>query len=331
MQVHVSKSPGLRNDLLLTIPRAELEGLVLHIANRQRLAALPGLVRHVPVQDPDERREVAACKIPVEQHLALMSWRGVGLLATDGSPQFPIFAVGSRNVGNNHGFVAWQADQSPRLFHVRGDPVNYSAYSCLVAYAHGRLAIRSLRFHADRVVDQTSDITDSVAWCVFGNQVLRDGAIVDVSETADQFYDVRHILAFDRENAAGRQIENEIFADYPRGLRENVVRAWRELGVPRNRFLHNCLGLSDDSVFILQREGTVEEMAQWLRDAGARDGLILDNGASVFCWSWWQYPHGGFLFAAPDYRPNASAVIVFVLKGSAALNLPAGSVSYSII
>jgi len=93
------------------------------------------------------------------------------------------------------------------------------------------------------------------------------------------------------------------------------LRALREKGVPRNRFLHNCLGLSEDSIFILQRERTIEEIAHWLKEVGAKDGLILDNGASVFCWAWWLHPKSGFLFSAPDFRPNASAVIAFILKG----------------
>jgi hypothetical protein len=129
----------------------------------------------------------------------------------------------------------------------------------------------------------------------------------------------------------GRQIEAEIYAGYPERFCENVLSAWREKGVPRNRSLHSCLGLSEDNLFILQREGTIEEVAHWLWEVGAKDGLILDNGASPFCWAWWLYPKGGFLFTAPDYRSNASAVIAFILKGPAATDLPGGSMSFSVV
>jgi len=103
------------------------------------------------------------------------------------------------------------------------------------------------------------------------------------------------------------------------------------------------LGLSKENVFILQREGTVEEVGHYLKDAGAQDGLILDNGASPFCYAWWscrtehwtrEHPRtdrGGFLFTAPDFRPPASSVLVFILKGPAMTKLPSGSVSYSIV
>jgi len=331
MKVQINKSAGVRNDLLLVKSRSEIEDVLFHIGSREQLMQLPGLLRHVPKQDRGERRQVSECKIPVEEHLKRLSVGEQVLLGGDGRLTRPVVVVGSRNVGNNHGFVAWQKDENPKLFHVRGDPLNYPSYSCLVRHQDGRLAIRSLCFEKERVLEGHTDITEEVTWCVYANWVLRDGKVINVEEIIDQFYDIRHVLAFDREHPLGRQIEAEIYEGYPEGFRENVLRVWREKGIPRNRFLHNCLGLSEDSVIILQREGTIEEVAHWLREAGAKDGLILDNGASVFCWAWWLYPKGGFLFTAPDYRPPASAVIAFVLKGPAVTNLPSGSVSFSTV
>jgi len=110
-----------------------------------------------------------------------------------------------------------------------------------------------------------------------------------------------------------------------------------EKGLPRNRFFHNCIGISDENVYILQREGTVEEVANWLKDAGARDGIILDNGGCVLLgmeegpFQQNGYPKGGILFSAPDFRAPSSAVVVFVLKGPAATCLPGGSVSYAVL
>jgi hypothetical protein len=330
MEIRLNRTPGLRNDLLVVIARSEIEDALFHIAHREKLRQLPGLLRHVPKQNPDERRQVNECKVPVEGHLELLTQRGHGLLDAKGTPTRRVVAIGSRNVGNNHGFVAWQRDESPKLFQVTGDLLNYPAYSCLVRHQDGRLAVRALNFKADRVFEGETDITEEVAWCVYANWVLRDGKVVSIEEIIDQFYDIRHVLAFDRQHESGRQIEAEIFEGYPERFRENALRALKR-GVPRNRFLHNCLGLSDDSIFILQREGTIEEVAHWLREAGAKDGLILDNGASPFCWAWWPYPKGGFIFTAPDFRPRASAVIAFVLRGPAATDLPGGSVSFTVL
>ena len=101
--------------------------------------------------------------------------------------------------------------------------------------------------------------------------------------------------------------------------------------MPRNRFLQNALGLCKENLYIFQREGTIEEIGHWLKEAGAKDGIILDNGGSVFCWAWWGYPKGGYIFTAPDFRPPSSAVIALVLKGPARTDLPGGSVSFSVV
>jgi hypothetical protein len=331
MEICLNKSHGLRNDLQIVLPRVEVDDTLFHIANRGRLMQLPGLVRHVPKQDPNVRRQVNDCKIPVEEHLKLLTERGQALLDHNGYPKRRVIAIGSRNVGNNHGFIAWQKNENPKPFNIQGDPLNYPSYSCLIRHRTGRLAVQALRFDRDRVFDGDAEVTEEVEWCVFANWVLRDGKVVNIEDVIEQFYDIRHVLAFDREREAGRQIEAEIYKDYPGRYRENAIRALRDQGAPRNRYLHNCLGLSDDFIFILQREGTIEEVANWLKDAGAKDGIILDNGGSVFCWAWWLHPKGGFLFTAPDFRPASSAVIAFVLKGPAAPHMPSGSASFSVV
>ena len=167
-------------------------------------------------------------------------------------------------------------------------------------------------------------------------------------EIIEQFYDIRHVLAtYDRTiqqedrrtkefHDVGWEKESKIYDGYPDRFRENALQALREYGIPRNRFFHNCLGLSEDNIFILQREGTIEEVAHWLREAGAKDGIILDNGGSVFCWAWWlnaegKHPQGGFLFTSPDFRPPSSAVVALVLKGPVLTDLPTGSVSFSAV
>ncbi len=331
MEISIRKTPGLRNDLLLVLPRSEVEDVRLHIASRERLMGLPGLVRHIPEQDPAEREAVNDCKVCVEDHLRSMSTAGRPLLDGGGNPMRRLIAVGARNLGNNHNAIAWQHDLSPRLFKVRGDPMNLSRYCCITWLRERTLALRDLSFAGDRVLDNDTDISGVVDWCAYGSPILRGGEVLSLDKTISEYSDIRHVLAFVRESPEGRHIEKEIFQNYPESYRENTLRAWREQGVPRQRFLHNALGLSKDHIFIVQREGTPEEVANWLKEAGAADGILLDNGASVFCWAWWLHPKGGFLFAAPDYRPPASAIVAFVLKGAPRVSLPTGSVSFTIL
>jgi hypothetical protein len=329
MDVSIRKTDGVRNDLLIVIDRKDLDAALLHVAHRDRLRRQPGLTRH---REPtlDEREANRACKIVVEEHL-----NRLGLLDSDGRPPRRIVAIGNRNLGNNHGVVAWQADETPPLFHLEGDPLNYRAYSCLTARRDGGLEIRDLRFTEDgrRVedVEDGRDLSDRIAWATYGQRILRQQRVVNIDEIIEQFYDIRHVLAYDYNRPEGRNIASDLYKDYPGSFRANALHAWRDLGVPRNRYLHNCIGLSRESVFILQREGTPEEVALWLREAGADDGIILDNGGSVACWTWWIYPHGGFLFTAPDFRPPASSILAFILKGPVRVSLPGGSVAYTVV
>jgi hypothetical protein len=82
--------------------------------------------------------------------------------------------------------------------------------------------------------------------------MLKAGRMVRVEGMIDQFYDIRHVLAFGTNTPLGQQIEAEIYESYPDRFRENALRALREKRVPRNWFLHNAVGLSHYEVLILQ-------------------------------------------------------------------------------
>ena len=142
-----------------------------------------------------------------------------------------------------------------------------------------------------------------------------------------EFFDIRHVLAFDWSGP----LRNQIYSGYPDSFRTNALDALFQ-GVPRSRYMHNAVGLSRQSIIILQREGTIEEIAGWLREAGAEDGLVFDNGGSVFTWAWFVNGYrGGFLFSAPDFRPPSSAVLAFELDRPLRAEPPSGSVSATVL
>ena len=72
--------------------------------------------------------------------------------------------------------------------------------------------------------------------------------------------------------------------------------------MPRARYVHNAVGVNADEVIVVQREGTIEEIGAALVDAGADDGVILDNGGSVVCWVWWANDYA----AASSRRPSTT-------------------------
>jgi hypothetical protein len=329
MRLEIARVEGLRNDLVLQLDRSEIESALLSIANRDRLMALPGIPRHREATD-EEARGIDDAKVLLEEHL-----RRLGFLGNDGKAARRAIAVSNRNLGTNHGHLAWQRQETPRIFAIREDPRPRRHLSCLTSWVDGRVSIEDLRFDydADRVYEAHAgrDLVDEIDWATSGQRVLHDGRVSRIDEIADHFYDVRHVLAFDRRREAGERTKREIYRGYPQAFRDNVLRAWRDLGIPRARYVHNAIGISADALFIVQREGTVEEIGDALKSAGATDGLILDNGGSVACWVWWANLYaGGIVSPTVDYRPPGTSAIAFVLKGPLNVELPGGSVSYSV-
>jgi hypothetical protein len=328
MKLEITRLEGQRNDLLLRLERSEIETALLSVANRQQLMALPGMPRHRVATAPEQQR-VAESKIPLEDHL-----RRLGVTGEAGRAERRAVAISNRNLGTNHGHVAWQRSETPRAFRILEDPGSYPSYSCLTLRRGGTLSIEDLRFDfaADRLYHAVDgeDLTEVVEWATFGQCVVRRGRVSGIDDLAGQFYDARHLLAFDQHRDAGDRIRQEIYQGYPASFEANVRRAWRESGVPRARYVHGAIGLSADALFVLQREGTVEEIGCALASAGADDGVILDNGGSVGCWVWWANRYaGGIVSPTIDYRPPGTSAIAFILKGPLTIDLPGGSVSYS--
>lgn len=330
MRLEINRVEGLRNDLLLRLERSEIEDARLSVANRDRLLELPGIPRHREAT-PDEAAAIAGATIPLEQHLIQM-----GIIAPPAAaPLRRAVAISNRNLGTNHGHLAWQRAASPRCFRIREDPCDYAAYSCLICRRDGTLTIDDLRFEGEqgRVFGARSgnELGDEIEWATFGQQVLRDGRVATFDEIGHHFYDVRHVLAFEPYRSEGENVRQAAYRGYPSAFRDNVKRLWREHGVPRARYFHNALGLSGDAVIVIQREGTIEEIGAALRDAGADDGLILDNGGSVVCWVWWANLYqGGIVSPTVDYRPGGTSAIAFVLKGPVNIEPLGGSISPSL-
>jgi hypothetical protein len=330
MRLEINRVEGLRNDLLLRLERREIEAALLSISDRDRLMKLPGIPRHRDTT-PDEHQGLSACRIPIDAHL-----RRLRVLDESGTLRKRAVAFSNRNLGTNHGNLAWQLAATPRIFRIAEDPCDYSSHTCLTSWRGGGLSIEELVFDlsadAVRAARDGRDLSDEIEWATFGQRVLHRGHVARVEDIADQFYDIRHVLAFDHHRMQGDEIRHMIYRDYPRGFKDHVLSAWREVGIPRARYFHNAIGLSSDSIIVLQQEGTVEEIGTALKAAGADDGILLDNGGSVVCWVWWANLYaGGTVSTTVDYRPDGTSAIAFLLKGPMMTDLPGGSVSYTVV
>jgi hypothetical protein len=330
MHLTITRLEGLRNDLLLRLERAEIDRALLSVAHRDRLIRLPGIPRH-RVATSAEQRSLEDAKIPIEEHL-----RQLGVVDASGRTRRRAVAVSNRNLGTNHGHLAYQRLETPRVFVIPEDPCDHPVYSCLTAWRSGLLSIEELRFdvagqRVQRAADG-QDLSEEIEWATCGQPVLQRGRVARFDEIADRFYDIRHVLAFNADRQESEAHRRAIYRDYPKAFRENLLTAWAAQGMPRARYFHHAVGLGADAVLILQREGTIEEIGEALKAAGADDGVILDNGGSVACWVWWanQYA-GGLVSPTVDYRPPGTSAIAFVLKGPVRTDLPPASASYSVL
>ncbi|MEM4723406.1 MAG: hypothetical protein QXP01_00165 [Candidatus Hadarchaeum sp.] len=345
---------------------------------RHRLPTMPEDLELPASQDPSTGEwlrwdmGLKRYKVPPESHLepvvSLGSNRavhGLNLLDGDGNPTRPLILIGNRNLGNNPGFVAWHSQKQPRLFHLQGEFFEDEkglprVFTMLTAWKDGDLTIEPVTFkpkgneYAPCLPQSHPRKEEEIVWCTYGQQVLRNGKVVPIEEIIDQFYDVRHVfwLPTHQGNQTSCPIGEEelraLYAYYPTEPKE--LTRWKETllrelyaGRPRSRYFHNAVGVSADKVFILQRHGTPEEIGYWLREEGAEDGLILDNGGSVFTWAWWAFRDvrqvggkavvriGNVIFSAPAWRPPTISLIAFVLKGPPRHVEPPGAVSMAVV
>jgi len=373
VDVRIRMRHGLNQDLCLKIEAAEIDDVLLSMPGWEELAESYGYLRH-PVSDLPRDFDLPASldprtgewcrwdagikryKVDPEQHLKKtipigddVAVQGMGLANENGEISRRMILIGNRNLGNNFGFVAWHHQRQPQCFHLKGEPIEDDTYTCLACWKNGKGAtIERLCFRWDdndralhpAAVGDQEDLSEKLSWCTYGQQVLRDGEIVPIEEIIHEFYDARHVLHYPVSSREREHELRQLYEGYPRMFRGRLLAAWRS-GRPRSRYLHNAVGIGSKGIVILQRHGTIEEIAQWLRDEGADDGMILDNGGSVFTWAWWPtrdisrvngrriIQSGHSVFNAPDWRPASISLIAFVLKGPVRHNEPAGSVAFS--
>jgi hypothetical protein len=166
MRLEITRLEGLRNDLLLRIERSELDDALLTVANRDRLLELPGMPRH-RAATTDEADRMAAAKVPLEEHR-----RRMDIVDASGRARRRAVAISNRNLGTNHGHVAWQRAEQPPVFRTLEDPVDYGVYSCLTWWRDKRLSVEQLRFDVaqQRIhsPDGGRELGGEVVWASFG-------------------------------------------------------------------------------------------------------------------------------------------------------------------
>ncbi|MEK6284191.1 MAG: hypothetical protein AABO57_00455 [Acidobacteriota bacterium] len=110
----------------------------------------------------------------------------------------------------NTGFVNNPLTEEPRLLHLWDEPISSRIYTCLVKWNQGGYTISPVRFNRNLtglnrrdpevVLIDGKPVADQIEFAVFGQQVVRNGAVVDARQIVHQFSDIRHLLAIPNLN-----------------------------------------------------------------------------------------------------------------------------------
>ena len=179
-----SKSPASKGFATIcccvsSAPRSS--GAQLSVANRDRLMALPGMPRHRDATDDEarghRRRETADRGAP----------RAARRRGRRGTARRRAVAISNRNLGTNHGHVAWQRGEQPRLFRIHEDPILSRVASFLTVRSGGGMAIEELgstRRRTGSLDRDGRDASDRIEWATVGQRVLRAGRVTPIEEIA---------------------------------------------------------------------------------------------------------------------------------------------------
>jgi hypothetical protein len=313
-------------ELKLIIPKYLLEGTYLSFPKwgemkvsgskgfvRDRERAEPG--RRLPYRDYDK-----SFLHSYEEHLAHL-----------GLPwDLPLLAMGNGNLGNNLRFVAYTREKG--LFELPGEDASSSdrVYTCFCVEPGAAPSIEKLTFTSGQ---PGTDI--ALSWASSGQPLVWDSAAVPIEETAIEFYDLRHVFHLPTE-ARISEDARRLARDQLDWLMENYMNVYSlpapEANAILNReaarlklkregnYLQSAVGVNSDFIFIVQRHGTIEDIAQTFINLGAERAILLDQGGSVGTYfrSRSQVDNGplecNFIFTSHYFRKRRLSVIVFALS-----------------
>ena len=324
------------------IRRSELARVHLHLAfPEQRNRTAFYLRRHVVGDESGAvgpnapmRNEADPPKLTIPDHIEQM--RNSGAIAAPTEPRTlgvdrvmeepTLLAVPISDLVANLLRPSFHRDGlgAKRVFHLADEPISRTDYFCVCFFAdegtgerpvRRGLEFRWLRFDTatDRVVDAGGrDLLDAgLVWAAAVVPLLVDGRPQPAIDIARYNYDLRQII--------GREAEAEIryayegwFDTWSRRVSE-VVSRHDSVGRPYASFYHSILGLDlDGDVRLVQRDGTLPDIARELADEGLVAAGLLDSGGSCALYDPWT---GAYLNHNWYFRERRGAVLVFELAG----------------
>jgi hypothetical protein len=238
--------------------------------------------------------------------------------------------VGNGNLLSNLGIVGWHDGRTLRVAREERRMQIGWAYSCFWAAKSGRTGIGRFSFQdgLPRPLEEQPAGFGELAWVTSGQPILWDGKVARPEEVIAETYDVRHVYHLPttvgddpQKQRALRQV-CEFTTLWVNRLGEPAAQATEALNAfaaqeclgTEDRYLMGALGADEEGrVYLVQRHGSISDVAQALRDRGAKRAILLDQGGGVGTYyrSNRHCPAGAFIFRSRDLRPERLCVIAF--------------------
>lgn len=249
----------------------------------------------------------------------------------------PFYLQTFRNAVQNTGCPAYDTHYGVIQSDIENVQQHRRTYSGLAVMEDGRVEFKSL--------DLSRPVQSDIVRFISGIRVLDQGEVLCIEEMLPDIADISHAVQLNLFNGtlpnADEQLRFQRFQELYNEIRhgasgdeiaEKLLDAARgnqdEPPLLRtNSYLHNFCGTDKNGGLVLvTATGTLEEVAQIAKDAGAVSGAVVDNGGSVTH----RYGKEGLksartLFESHYYRELCTAVAIYVMhpgRESTFLSLP---------
>jgi hypothetical protein len=238
--------------------------------------------------------------------------------------------VGNGNLLSNVGIVGWHDGMTLRVaWEERRMQIGW-AYSCFWVATSGRTGIGRFSFQdgLPRPLEDQPAGPGELAWVTSGQPILWDGKVARPKKVIAETYDVRHVYHLpttvgddSQKQRALRQVcrfttlwVNQLLKPMAQATRVLNKFASREHLGTEDRYFMGALGADEEGrVYLVQRHGSISDVARALRDRGATRAILLDQGGGVgtYYQSDRHCPAGAFIFRSRDLRPERLCAIAF--------------------
>jgi len=244
-----------------------------------------------------------------------------------------VLAIGNGNLLSNLGIVGYiKGTDSTRFLKTAWEDKRitngwqYTCFHCSKNPKTGKAGIEKVSFQDGK---PTPDLNHD--WIASGQPILWNGIVSNPEDLIAETYDFRHIYQLRATVGSHKETKDayekiqeymsfwmDVFQDgnltQEMAAQKLKREAYRKAFSIECRYLQNALGVDrSGNLYVVQKHGTMRDIAQTLKQMGAERAILLDQGGSVGVF--YQSPkyckEGDFITRSRDLRPTRLCILVF--------------------